>query len=78
MTATETAPDTTRETKAALRELARRGAQYVTAQRKAEVAALTAREAIAHAALLGVSVSEIARVSGLSRNAIYRALGRKV
>lgn len=75
MTATGTTADLDRETRAALRRLATRGRQYVTAQHKAETAALTAREAIAAAALLGVSVSEMARVSGLSRNAVYRALG---
>ena len=78
MTATATAPDTTREVKAALRVLARDGQRYLAAQRKADQANTTCREALAAAALLGVNVSELARASGLSRNAVYRALGRKL
>lgn len=78
MTGTDTRSTLRDETRQALRVLARDGARYLAAQRKADDANTTCREALSRAALLGVSVSELARTSGLSRNAVYRALGRKL
>lgn len=78
MTDTATTATLDAKIKRALRELARAGARYTAAQGRADDANTTCREALAAAALLGVNVSELARVSGLSRNAVYRALGRKL
>ena len=78
MTDTTTTTTLDAKVKHALRELSRAGARYLAAQRRADDANTTCREALAAAALLGVNVSELARASGLSRNAVYRALGRKL
>lgn len=63
--------------KQVITQLRRTGRAYLTAQGNAERAMAAMRAAAADAAAHGVTVSEIARVTGVSRNAIYRALGRR-
>ncbi len=57
--------------------LVRSGVSYVTAARRAESALTELREDIIAARAAGMTVTEIADATGLSRPAVYRALRGK-
>lgn len=77
MTATLTAGTTDKQRRDALAQVRRTGRAYTVAQDRAEAAMVKVRAALAHAALAGVPVTELARTAGMSRNAVYRALGQR-
>lgn len=77
MTDTTTAGNGTAKLRQRITDLRRAGRAYVIAQDRNEAAMVKMRAAAAAAALDGLTIAEIARTAGVSRNAVYRALGQR-